>query len=93
VKENVAKIDDVFSGVVHGDYASAMEMVSGPEVTFHMYGNPARFSGYRHHLGIYLHRSLNTFCKVAYNLHHEELSYYLREVRRTFEASPAYTQH
>jgi hypothetical protein len=82
IKEIVSKVDDAFSGIVHGSYQSVMEM----------FGSGGRFVEYRHHLGLYVHRSLNIFCKVAYNLGHEELSFMLRELRREFEASLAYTQ-
>jgi hypothetical protein len=84
-------VDDVFNGVVHGDYASSMEMYGGEDPYFHTKGMPVRFSGYRHHLGIYIHRALNAFFKVAYNLGDHDLANELRERRREFEKTIAYT--
>lgn len=96
IKRMVSAIDDVFSGVVHGDYNSVMEMYGGDTLgtaKFQMRGIPTRFSEYRHHLGLQVHHALNMFFKVAYNLGHEELADSLRELRRKFENSPAYTTH
>lgn len=93
-KKLVRAVDDVFSGVVHGSYSSVMEMYGGDSLDsthFHTKGVPVRFSEYRHHLGLYVHRALNTFFKVSYNFGHRELAEQLRNLRRRFEASSAYT--
>lgn len=94
VKKLVKTIDDAWSGVVHGNYFSVMEMYGGDTMEgarFDTEGLPSRFSQYRHHLGLYVHNALNQFSKVAYNLGLLELAAALREARRTFEKSPAYT--
>lgn len=93
VKKIVKTADDAWSGVVHGNYSSVMEMYGGDtlaDACFHMEGT-VRFSEYRHHIGLYVHNALNQFFKVAYNLGHHELAHHLRELRRKFEESPAYT--
>lgn len=94
IKQKVATIDNAWSGVVHGNYNSVMEMYGGTSIEksyFHTEGVPARFSQYRHFLGLLVHNSINQFFKVAYNLGLEELAHNLRELRREFEKSPAYT--
>lgn len=93
IKKIARAVDDVFSGYVHGNYSSVMEMYGGTayDAHFHTRGIGFRFSVYRHHLGIYVHRALNTFFKVAHNLGHEELARHIIEFRRYFENSPAYT--
>jgi len=93
-KKIVQVVDDVFSGVVHGDYLSTMETYGGDtldETAFHVDGLPVRFPEYRHHLALYVHRALNAFSKVAFNLGQHELAAKLREARITFEKTPAYT--
>jgi len=73
-----------------------MEMYGGGALDtahFHTKGIPARFSEYRHYLGLQVHLALNMFFKVAYNLGHDQLAHHLREMRREFEKSPAYTAH
>jgi hypothetical protein len=90
VKKIAATIDKAFSGYIHGDYQTAMEMYGGPNPHFHTHGMPVRFTEYRRHIGIYVHRALNEFCGVAHKLGLEELAYRLREMRREFEKSPAY---
>jgi|GEM_PF-609701 len=94
VKTMVRAIDDGFSGFVHGNYSSVMEMYGGDtleEACFHTDGVPVRFSEHRHQLGLSVHLALNMFLKVAFNLGHEPLAFQLRELRRQFEESPAYT--
>jgi hypothetical protein len=54
-------------------------------------GMPERFSEYRHFLGLLVHNALNQFCKVTYNLGLNEVAHQLRELRREFEKSLAYT--
>jgi len=96
MKKIVRTIDDSFSGVVHGSYSSVMEMYGGGTLDtahFHTEGIPARFSEYRHFLGLQVHLALSLFCKVAHNLGHDELAHHLREMRRKFEKTPAYTAH
>jgi hypothetical protein len=51
------------------------------ETVFHLEGLPVRFPEYRHHLGLCVHRTLNTFSKVAFNLGHDELAAKLRAAR------------
>jgi len=68
VKKIARAIDDVFSGTIHGDYNSIMEMYGGatPETAhFHTQGIPARFSEYRQYLGLQVHHALNMFFKAA----------------------------
>ena len=94
IKKTVKTIDDAWSGVVHGSYQSVMEMYGGESIEtahFEAGGTGARFSPYRHHIGLHVHHALNEFCKVAYNLGHNQLAHHLREMRREFEKSPAYT--
>ncbi len=91
IKKITATVDDAFSGVVHGDYASSMEMYGGNPPHFHTRGMPVRYDGYRHHVGIYVHRALNMFCGVAHKLGLGDLAHEIRELRREFEKSPAYT--
>lgn len=93
MKKMVATIDDALSGVVHGDYASAMEMFGGNPPHFHTKGMPVRYDGYRHHVGIYVHRALNVFCGVAYKLGHADLAHKIREIRRDFEKTSAYINY
>ena len=78
-------------GVVHGSYQSVMEMYGGESIeraSFESGGTGARFSGYRHSIGLHIHNALNQVSKVAYNLGHTELAIHPREVRRKFEKSP-----
>jgi hypothetical protein len=94
VKKLVKTLDDAWSGVVHGNYRSVMEMYGGPsrdETYFHCEGIPARFSQYRHFLGLLVHNALNQGFKVAHNLGMAELASQIIEFRREFETSPAYT--
>jgi hypothetical protein len=94
IKKVSKTIDDAWSGVVHGSYQSVMEMYGGDSIEtahFEAGGTGARFSDYRHHIGLHVHHALNQFFKVAYNLGHTELAHHLREMRRQFEDSPAYT--
>ena len=72
-----------------------MKMYGGDDVesaSFKAGGTGARFSSYRHHIGFHVHAALNQFAKVAINLGHPELAHHLREMRRRFESSPAYSQ-
>lgn len=92
IKQIVQVVDDVFSGFVHGDYASTMEMYGGStlaQTQFNVSGIPVRFQEYRQHLAIYVHRALNIFSRLAHNLGHQEISEKLRQARINFEASPA----
>jgi len=94
IKKIVRAVDDVWSGVVHGSYSSVMTMYGGDgpdDAHFHTRGMPVRFSEYRHHLGLYVHRALNTFFKVSHNFGHTKLAEQLRNLRREFEASAAYS--
>lgn len=94
VKKIARAVDDVFSGTVHGNYTSIMTMYGGdgPEdAHFHTRGIPVRFSEYRHHLGLYVHRALNAFFKVSHNFGHAELAEQLIKLRREFEKSPAFS--
>jgi hypothetical protein len=93
VKQIAQTIDDAFSGVVHGNYTSVMEMYGGGAAYFHTQGIPARFSEYRRFLGLQIHHALDMFFKVAYNLGHRQLAEHIIETRRQFEQSPAYTTH
>jgi hypothetical protein len=93
-KKVVKTIDDAWSGVVHGSYQSVMEMYGGDSIEgakFETSGTGARFTEYRHHIGLYIHRALNFFFKVAYNLGLGELAHDLRETRKHFEKSDVYT--
>ena len=92
-KQSVKTIDNTFSGIVHGSYSSIMDMYGGNPARFHAEGVPVRFIEYRVHLGIYVHRGLNVFFKVAYNLGLHNLAESIRDLRQTFEKNPAYTQH
>jgi hypothetical protein len=94
VKKIVKTIDDAWSGVVHGNYQSVMEMYGGEtldDARFRMDGVPTRRTSYRHFIGLLVHNALNEFFKVAVNLGLNDLAHELRELRREFEKSPAYT--
>jgi hypothetical protein len=93
IKKIVKQIDHTFSGVIHGDYSSTMEMYGGPEMKFHMEGVPYRYPDYRHFTGLQICAALNALFKVAVNLGFTELATHLRALRQEFVASPAYTQH
>jgi hypothetical protein len=94
VKKIVKTLDDSWSGVVHGNYQSVMEMYGGDSLEdsrFRMEGMPTRRTVYRHFIGLLVHNALNEFSKVAFNLGLNELANELRELRKEFEKSPSYT--
>jgi len=92
-KQTVKTIDNTFSGIIHGSYSAMMDMYGGKPARFHVEGMPVRSIEYRVHLGIYIHRALNVFCKVANNLGQHELAETIRDLRQIFEKNPSYTQH
>jgi hypothetical protein len=91
VKQMVKTIDDTLSGVIHGEYASVMELYGGLPPRFHTEGMPVRFSAYRHYLGLQVSMALNSFCGAASKVGLPLLAERLRTLRQTFEKSSANT--
>ena len=88
-------VDEAFSGAVHGNYPSTMDLFGGPDrdsARFHMTGmtDTPRMPGYVVNFAIYVHRALNAVSGLAFDLGQTELFQRLQEARVEFEESDAY---
>lgn len=83
-------VNDMFSGCVHGSYISVMEMYNGERFPLSGLSPAGSSRGYAEQLAFYVHRSLNTFMRLAYDLELGDLVTELYDGRKRFESSGAY---